>query len=65
MGALRGTVIGPARGTRLTVQIRRGGGWQRAGTVRTRGGGAYRWVVRSKGTYRVVVAGAAGPSVRF
>jgi stage II sporulation protein D len=62
-GALRGTVIGPARGTRLTVQARRGDGWKAVGTARTRRGGAYRWVARAHGTYRVVAGGAAGPAV--
>ena len=43
-GTLRGTVIGPRRGTRLRVQVRRGGAWRDVGTVRTGRGGAYRYI---------------------
>ena len=62
VGALRGTVIGG--GTRGTVQVRSGRGWSDVGTVVARGG-AYRWNAPAPGTYRVVFAGAAGPSVRL
>jgi stage II sporulation protein D len=66
VGALRGTVVGPARGTRLTVQVRRGATWSDVGSVRTGRGGAYRYSVPAAGTYRVVAAGgAAGPVVRI
>ena len=42
--ACSGTVIGPPRGTQLTIQRRRGGGWRDVGRVPARAGGAYRWV---------------------
>ena len=40
---LRGTVIGPRAGAKLTVQERRGDRWAKVGTVRTTRSGAYRW----------------------
>ena len=61
VGALRGTVIGPPRGTQLTIQRRVGDGWRDVGRVPTRADGAYRWVAHERGTYRVVADGAAGP----
>jgi stage II sporulation protein D len=65
VGALRGTVIGPPRGTQLTVQRRVDGDWRDVGRVPTRAGGAYRWVAHERGSYRVLADGVAGPSVRF
>jgi stage II sporulation protein D len=65
VGVLRGTVIGPRGGARLTVQERRGDRWVKVDTVRTTRSGAYRWQAHSSGTYRVVIAGAAGPAVRL
>ncbi|HEX6024629.1 MAG TPA: SpoIID/LytB domain-containing protein [Solirubrobacter sp.] len=64
VGVLHGTVIGPRGGARLTVQERRGDRWVNVDTVRTNRRGAYRWQAHASGTYRVVVAGAAGPAVR-
>ncbi len=63
--ALRGTVIGPARGTRLTVQALRGRTWTKVGTARIGRGGRYRFDAPASGTYRVVVQGAIGPAVRL
>jgi stage II sporulation protein D len=65
VGAVSGSVIGPARGTQLTIQRRRGDGWRDVGRVPVRAGGAYRWVALQRGTYRVVVDGAKGPSIRI
>ena len=65
VGVLRGTVIGPRGGARLTVQERRGDRWVKVDTVRTTRSGGYRWQAHSSGTYRVVVAGAAGPAVKL
>jgi stage II sporulation protein D len=62
-GTLRGTVIGPPRGTTLLVQQRVGGRWAPAGETRTGRGGAYRWVAPHPGVYRVVAGEAAGPSL--
>jgi stage II sporulation protein D len=62
-GVLRGTVIGPPRGAKLRVQVRRGATWANVGTVRTSRTGTYRWRAAVAGTYRVVVSGAAGPAV--
>jgi stage II sporulation protein D len=64
-GVLRGTVIGPRAGARLTVQERHGDRWTKVGTVRTTRSGAYRWRAHASGTYRVVVGGAAGPAIRL
>ena len=65
VGDLRGSVVGPARGTRLAVQQLRGGVWKEIGAVRTGRGGAYRWTAYARGTYRVVTGGAEGPAVRI
>jgi stage II sporulation protein D len=62
-GVLRGTVIGPRGTARLRVQRQRGTAWVNVGTVRTSRTGTYRWRASVAGTYRVVVAGAAGPAV--
>ena len=62
---LRGTVIGPRAGAKLTVQERRGDRWAKVGTVRTTRSGAYRWRAHASGTYRVVVGGAEGPAVEL
>jgi stage II sporulation protein D len=62
-GVLSGSVVGPARGTRVVVQERRDGRWVEAGRVRTGRGGAYRWTAPAPGIYRVLVGEAAGPSV--
>jgi stage II sporulation protein D len=63
VGVLRGTVVGPARGTRLRVQIRHGATWADVGDVRTGRAGAYAYRATATGTYRVLVDGAAGPAV--
>lgn len=65
VGALRGTVIGPPRGTKLRVQVRRDGKWRDVATVRTGKNGAYRYAAPARGTYRVLTGGAAGPAVRI
>ena len=58
-GVLRGTVIGPRAGARLTVQERRGDRWVNVGTVRTdRARRATAGAAHARGTYRVVVGGA-------
>jgi stage II sporulation protein D len=62
VGVLRGTVIGG--GSRGVVQAFRGGRWSDVGAVTTRRG-RYRFAAPAHGTYRVVFAGAAGPSVRL
>jgi stage II sporulation protein D len=62
-GVLRGSVVGPRGRATLRVQVRRGSAWANVGTVRTSRTGAYRWRATAPGTYRVVVAGAAGPAV--
>jgi stage II sporulation protein D len=62
-GVLRGSVVGPRGRASLRVQVRRGSAWADVGTVRTSRSGAYRWRATTAGTYRVVVAGAAGPAV--
>jgi stage II sporulation protein D len=60
---LRGSVVGPRGRALLRVQVRRGSAWVGVGTVRTSRAGGYRWRAPASGTYRVVVAGAAGPAV--
>jgi stage II sporulation protein D len=62
-GVLRGSVVGPRGRATLRVQVRRGAAWADVGTVRTSRSGAYRWRATAAGTYRVVVAGAAGAAV--
>src|SRR3954469_742284 len=62
-GDLRGSVVGPARGAIVHVQILRAGAWREAGTTVVQRGGAYSWATSERGTYRVVVDGAAGPAV--
>jgi SpoIID/LytB domain protein len=62
--ALHGRVIGARRGSRLDVQVRRGGRWRAAGTTRVGAHGAYRWTSSAPGTYRVKSGAAPGPSVR-
>ena len=64
-GALRGSVIGPRRGARLSVQALSDGRWTAVGSTRAGRHGAYRWTAKAPGTYRVVVQGAAGPAVRL
>ncbi len=64
-GVLRGTVIGPRAGAKLTVQAQRGDRWVKVGAVRTTRSGTYRWRAHSSGVYRVVVGGAAGPAVEL
>jgi stage II sporulation protein D len=63
VGVLRGTVIGEGRTG--VVQARRGGTWVEVGTVRIRRSGRYAWTAHARGTYRLVVDGAVGPSVRL
>ncbi len=63
--ALRGTVVGPGRGTRVTVQTLRDGAWANVGSTRVGRGGAYRWSAPARGTYRVVVGGAVGPVIQL
>jgi stage II sporulation protein D len=65
VGALSGTVIGPPRGTQLTIQRRVGGKWRDVGRVPTGRGGAYRWVASERGSYRVVADGAVGAPVKL
>jgi stage II sporulation protein D len=65
VGALSGSVIGPPRGTQLTIQRRVKGDWRDVGRVPTRAGGAYRWIAHARGSYRVLADGVAGPSVNF
>ena len=62
IGALRGSVISESRSVK--IQARRSGRWIEVGTTRLRGG-KYRWATAVEGTYRAVVDGAAGPSVRI
>ena len=64
-GVLRGTVVGPRAGARLTVQEQRAGRWVTVARVRTSRTGAYHWRAPSSGTYRVVVSGAEGPAVEL
>jgi stage II sporulation protein D len=64
-GEVRGTVVGPARGATVHVQLQRGGAWTQVGTTLVERGGAYSWAADQRGTYRVVVDGAVGPSVRL
>jgi hypothetical protein len=49
---------------KVTIQVRRSGRWIEVGTTKTRRG-KYRWATSVEGTYRAVVDGAAGPSVRI
>jgi stage II sporulation protein D len=65
VGALRGSVIGPRRGARLTVQAQRDGRWTTVGRTTVGRRGAYRWRATAPGTYRVVFQGASGPAVRL
>jgi stage II sporulation protein D len=65
VGTLRGTVIGPPRGSKLRVQVLRRGAWSDVGGIRTGRGGRYRYDASERGTYRVLAAGAAGPAVRI
>jgi stage II sporulation protein D len=65
IGVLRGTVVGPTRGTRLAVQVQRGATWADVGHVRIGRAGAYAYRASEAGTYRVLVDGAAGPPVRI
>jgi stage II sporulation protein D len=60
---LRGSVLGAGRGSRLTVQARRGGRWLAAGSATVGRRGAYRWTTALAGTYRVVSGAARGPAV--
>jgi len=62
VGVLRGTVIGG--GSRGVVQVFRGGRWSDVGAVTARRG-RYHFAAPAHGTYRVVFAGATGPSVRL
>jgi stage II sporulation protein D len=62
-GLLRGSVVGPRGRATLRVQRRHGTTWADVGKVRTSRSGSYRWTARAAGTYRVVLQGAAGPSV--
>jgi stage II sporulation protein D len=63
-GAIRGSVIGPKRGTAVTVQERRDGAWVDAGATVVGKRGAYRWNASAPGQYRVLVDRAVGPVVR-
>jgi stage II sporulation protein D len=62
-GVLHGSVVGPRGRATLRVQIQRGTAWTNVGTARTSRTGTYRWRATAPGTYRVVVASAAGPAV--
>jgi len=61
--AVTGTIRPARRGTRVVVQRRVGGRWQRVRTVRTGARGGYRAPVASAGRYRVVVNRLPGPAV--
>src|SRR4051794_4686119 len=64
-GELGGSVVGPARGAIVHVQILRAGAWREAGTTVVGRGGEYSWAATERGTYRVVVDGAVGPAVQL
>ena len=59
-----GTIRPGKRGARIVVQRRTADGWKRVARGRLGRSGAYRVGVESRGTYRVVSAGDAGPAVR-
>jgi stage II sporulation protein D len=63
--ALRGSVLGAARGATLRVQVRSGGRWVTAGATRAGRGGAYAWATARAGTYRVVSGSAPGPAIHL
>jgi stage II sporulation protein D len=65
VGVVRGSVVGPKRGTRVLVQVQRDGKWADVAATRVRAGGKYRWATTERGTYRAVVSGAYGPAVRL
>ena len=48
----------------VKIQARRNGRWIEVGRTKVRRG-KYRWATSVAGTYRAVVDGAAGPSVRI
>ncbi len=62
--SLAGHVVGARKGAKAIVEIETMVGWRRAGTATIRRGGAYRFGLCAKGTYRVRVGKATGPVVR-
>jgi stage II sporulation protein D len=63
-GTLSGRVTPSRRGQEIAVQRRAGGRWRTAQRVRIGRAGSYSTPVWRRGTYRVVVFGMPGPSVR-
>jgi stage II sporulation protein D len=61
--SLTGRIVGGGR-REAVVEVRTAAGWRRAGSVRIRRDGAYRFGLCAKGAYRVRVGSATGPVVR-
>jgi SpoIID/LytB domain protein len=62
--SIAGTVV-PARvGAEVQIQLRERGRWNTVASTLVRAGGNYRAAVATAGTYRVIFAGDAGPSIR-
>jgi SpoIID/LytB domain protein len=64
VGALAGRVLPLLKSGRVAVQVRRGGTWVDAGSVRVRHGGRYSFPVTVPGVYRVRYHDENGPAVR-
>jgi stage II sporulation protein D len=64
-GVVTGTVVGARHDARVTVERLAGARWTTTARTVLRERGRYRARVSRPGTYRVVVGGVAGPSVRL
>ena len=60
---LNGKILPAGKGARVTIEVRAGERWRRAGVVRIGPGGSYAARVANAGIYRVVYRGLDGPQV--
>jgi stage II sporulation protein D len=60
---LHGTILPAGKGARVTIELRAGKHWRRAGVVRIGPGGTYAVRLAKAGIYRAVYRGLDGPSV--
>ncbi len=60
---LSGTIFPAAKGTHVTIQVRDGKHWRKAGVATVSRHGAYAVHLTIAGTYRVVYRGLDGPSI--